>query len=59
MKYPKLVIEYIDFTVKFHMKNAKEEDFRLEDDIAEIYAEMLVQENKYKKVYLNKIIFSH
>lgn len=52
MKYPKLVIEYIDFTVKSHMKNVKEESFCLEDDIAEIYAEMLVHENKYKKVYL-------
>jgi len=47
IKYPKLGIEYMHHMIKAHIKEPK---FHLEDNLATIYAELLVKENKLKKV---------
>ena len=48
-KYPKLFIEYIHQLEKTHSKDS---EFHLDDDIARLYAEILIKENKLKKVIL-------
>lgn len=52
VKYPKLGIEYIDHIIRLNSKISKDSNFQLSGDIATIYAELLIQENKLKKVFL-------
>ena len=48
IKYPKLGIEYMHHLIKAH---AKEPNFSLGEDLGVIYADLLVKENKLKRVF--------
>lgn len=52
--HPKLGIEYFQHYIKSHRK---EENFHLETDLGTIYAELLIKENKFEKVFFLFLIY--